>query len=345
MANLDLQQNPLADAQPQSIIDRYNAQAVELLSAAELSPENEPPELVPLLFYIDGQCERETPLLNRGTLSMITGQKGCRKSTFVYALCNVLLNGKMQSECAHTFTTNKYKLRIAVIDTEQTPARLHSRLKWLQTTYTHGSEFVRNFTMLSAYGKSSYELRNMLVTLCSVKAPDIIFIDVISSLVDEINDQTEAKETIDLLNQICNKYGTAIVGTIHQNPSTKADAADKMQGAIGTKLWQAAECVLNVARAKEEDTLADGTKLFANSSVISFVEYRDRLPDVRQILLQNMKDGGLNLQPVSKAKAPAGKMMYEPIKAGAVDFVYNKLHKAAAEQAQQIISESEIDVY
>ena len=286
----------------------YRANALDLLQAAKITPGRHIEPLRPLLRYIDGQSGRAADLLCRGTLTMITGQKGCRKSTLVRALCAVLLNGKLQgSESPDTLTARAGGLRLAVIDTEQHESRVQNSYNWLQTIYRQPQPFATRCDYYSGRGMDADTLHDLCVTICEQTRPDVIFLDVISHFVDDINDQKAAKYMVDFLNQICERYGVAIVGIIHQNPSPQATAADKMAGALGTKLLQAAECVLHVARVPEglQKVDANGNTegfLFGRGSVITFAEYRERWPDIMQILLQNENERGayeLSLQPVT----------------------------------------------
>lgn len=288
-------------------LDLYKRDALDLMQAAALTPEDRPEPLRPLLRYIDGSCGRATDFLCRGTLTMITGQKGCRKSTFVRALCSILLNGKIQSACPHTLTARAGGLRLAVVDTEQHKSRVFRAFEWMQKSYKGTEPFANRCAFYSGRGLDADGLHDLLCTICETTRPDVVFLDVISHFVDDINDQRAAKLMVDYVNQICNEYGCAVVGIIHQNPNKEATAADKMAGALGTKLLQAAECVLHVARTPEglQQIDADGQSmgfLFGKGSVITFAEYRERWPDILTFLIQNENEKGeyeLNLQPVT----------------------------------------------
>ena len=282
---------------PKSVLETYPADAVELLEAAQLTPDEQPEPLRPLLRYIDGRCGRAADFLARGTLTMITGQKGCRKSTFVRALCAILLNGSIQGENPHTLTARAAGLKIAVIDTEQHRSRVYGHYKWLQRLYKGPQPFATRCGYYSGRGMDAESLRALVCTICETAHPDVIFLDVISHFVDDINEQRPAKLFIDFINQLCNKYGCAIVGIIHQNPSKEATAADKMAGALGTKLLQAAECVLHVARTPEGSQEANGVwddvgPLYGKGSIITFAEYRERWPDLLTLLIRNENERG-----------------------------------------------------
>ncbi len=283
------------------------AQALELLQRAKITPGRKIEPLRPLLRYIDGASGRAADFLCRGTLTMITGQKGCRKSTLVRALCAVLLNGKLQgSESPETITARAAGLKIAVIDTEQHESRVQNSSNWLQSIYRQPQPFEERCEYYSGRGLNTDSLRDLCITICEHSRPDVLFLDVISHFVDDINDQKAAKFMVDFVNQICERYGVAVVGIIHQNPNKEATAADKMAGALGTKLLQAAEAVLHVARAQEGLQEVDADKnprgfLYGRASVVTFAEYRERWPDITTILLRNENERGayeLSMQPV-----------------------------------------------
>ena len=294
------------------------AQALELLQRAELQADETTEPLRPLLRYIDGRSKetdtgtdyRAADFLCRGTLTMITGQKGSRKSTLVRALCFILLNGKLrggiQGASPETLTALRPGLKIAVIDTEQHESRVQNSSNWLQSIYRQPQPFEERCEYYSGRGLNTDSLRDLCITICEHSRPDVLFLDVISHFVDDINDQKAAKFMVDFVNQICERYGVAVVGIIHQNPNKEATAADKMAGALGTKLLQAAEAVLHVARAQEGLQEVDADKnprgfLYGRASVVTFAEYRERWPDITTILLRNENERGayeLSMQPV-----------------------------------------------
>lgn len=289
-----------------------------LLQAAELQEGEKVEPLRPLLRYIDGKstiseaCNDYRPVdfLCRGTLTMITGQKGSRKSTLVRALCAVLLNSSLHDGiCPDTLKALQPGLRIATVDTEQHRSRVANLRNWLQRTYRGTENFADRCGYYSARGLGVDELRALCVAICETKHPDVLFLDVIRDFVEDINNQEQSKFVIDFINNLCNRYGVAVVGIIHQNPSKEATAGDKMAGALGTKLLQAAEAVLHIDRVKPGAKMIDPDKvekdytgdfIFGRASVITFAEYRDRWPDITTMLLKNENAKGefaLSLQP------------------------------------------------
>ena len=310
-------------------------QALELLQRAELQADETTEPLRPLLRYIDGRSKetetgtdyRAADFLCRGTLTMITGQKGSRKSTLVRALCFILLNGKLrggiQGASPETLTALRPGLKIAVIDTEMHRSRVAKNFEWLRRSYRQPQPFAERCKYYSGRGLNTDSLRDLCITICEHSRPDVLFLDVISHFVDDINKQDSAKFLVDFVNQICERYGVAVVGIMHQNPNKESTAEDKMAGAVGTKLLQAAEAVLHIQRAPAglQKVDADGNPqgwLFGRASVVTFAEYRERWPELRTILLQNENEKGeleLSLQPVELKTE-------DKRKAGAVDTAF-----------------------
>lgn len=300
-------------------LEDYFCNAVDLVADCNLDVTANPEPLKPLLRYCDGAHINGTHyfsnFLFRGTLSLIVGQKGCRKSTLSRALVQILVNGQLPGKTPYTITPIEDKLKVAVIDTEQHPARVKRHfVSWLYDHAANKDDFKARCRYFTARGKSTDELLDLLYTICEVERPDVIVLDVISHFIDDINDQKNAKILVDILNEIMKRYGVAIVGVMHQNPSTTATAADKPAGAIGTKLLQAAEVVLHVARAAkntmdyttlgeipgkaEERKAAKGNgtarNLGGDLSLVTFQEYRERYPGRPRFGIVNDNSQGEN---------------------------------------------------
>lgn len=303
---LDMEQYQETD-----VLRKYPTNARGLIDLAEITEASDVEPLKPLLRYIDGMSGRATDFLARGTLTMINGQKGCRKSTFVRAICKILLNGELSEDNPHTLTAKIKGLKVAMIDTEQHKSRLNNVRLWLQKSYTGKEPFAERFKIYEGCGKSRETLHIMAVNICEYYRPDVLVLDVISHFVNDINNQETAQEEVAFINQLCKRYDVAIIGLIHQNPSREPNAADRMTGALGTQLLRAAECVLNVARAAEGTERVDDVGeawpsapfLYGRGSVIEFTEYRERWPELKNMFLMNENDKGafeLSLHPARK---------------------------------------------
>lgn len=298
------------------VLMQYSGSADSLLEATAVTGDTDATPLVPLLRYTDGESDYPCDLLCRGTLLMINGQKGARKSTLIRALCLTLLNGNLSGSLSpYTLTALYPGLRVAVIDTEQHKSRVARSDQWLRNRYKGREDYSDRMFYYAARGLDTQAMGDLLVTICEKKRPDVVVMDVISHAVDDINDQRASKIAVDMFNAILTKYGVALIGVIHQNPSTQATAADKMAGAMGTKLLQAAEAVLNIARVpdgtpcmwdcptwKEESKEADEKNeylatLWRRGSVVSIVEYRDKWPLVRSFAVAHTDSGEIDIIP------------------------------------------------
>ena len=290
-----------------------------ILEKTRVSLSQEPEPLIYLLRYVDGRCGRAVDFLHRGGIIMINGQKGCRKSTFARALLAILLNGKLE-DCPPTITARLPLLKVAVIDTEQFAPRIYKHAKWLQKNYKGAVPFDERISFYSVRGYSPQEILALIAAICEETHPDVLFIDVFSNLVYDINSQEESKRAVDLIYKICEVYGVAVVGVMHQNPTRDKDKdpGDKMAGALGTQIERAASCVLNVTKVpagveiveeKENGDLIGLGFGYNKSSIITFTALRDRYPDVPTMILTNENEKGdlaLSIYPAALEKVGKG---------------------------------------
>jgi len=289
----------------EDILDRYEI-SEGLTEKAEIKPDQKVSELVPLVRYVDGVGGRSADFLCCGTLSLITGQKGCRKSTFMRALCKVLLNGRLTGSASpDTLTALKSGLKIALIDTEQHESRVKRTYDYLQRDYNGKAPLRDVLRVYCGRGLGAEGLCNLSKSVCHTFKPDVLIIDVAAHLIDDVNDQKTAKQLVDYLNRLMSVYGCAIVGVIHQNQSRDTTENDRPTGAVGTKLLQAAEITLSVVRVSVGDSIiihgkkADGfdnpnalqTGITENCcSYVHFMEYRERYPQLPDFLIKNRQN-------------------------------------------------------
>jgi hypothetical protein len=295
--------NPEIDPLQVSRAVKYPENFIELAQRALVQPSENYTPLQYLFQYVDGCSDYVCNLVARGTITMITGQKGCRKSTFVRTLLQTLLLGSPQSGNRYALTSKAQRAKVVLIDTEQDKRRVANTQVFLQRLCTAGgkmstSEFYDRVKCYAVRGWTCADVAKLLDYVCAEHNPDLIVIDVISNLVDDINDQAAAKLAVDNLNNLCKEYNSvAFLGVIHQNPSPTATPNDKMAGALGTKLWQAAECVLHVQAAKKDtfEKQPDNdeiTSLNGKGSIITFAEYRERRPTAETMLVRNENEKG-----------------------------------------------------
>lgn len=260
----------------------------DLLTSRLITPESNPAPLIPLAFFCDGESRdheghaRLCNLFYRGTLTMIKGQSGSRKSTLIRALLSVFLNGDSGNK---TLTTNGTPLKIALIDTEQHPNRVSKFIRYIYQTAPSARDCLKAW---ACRGLAPEDMQGLIKTIATSTewSPDVVIIDVITHLVDDVNDQKDSKQVIDFLNAVMNTTNAAIIGVIHQNPSSQTYGEGKATGAIGTKALQAAEMELQVERLGAGSFVDTETDRNA-ASLVTFTKYRDRQPDLPTFLLWN----------------------------------------------------------
>ena len=313
-----------------------------LLDKSRVRTDEKPAPLNYLLRYVDGQCDRALDFLHRGGIIMLNGQKGCRKSTLARALCNILLNGTLDENCP-TITTLQPGLKVAVIDTEQFRPRIYAHAKWLQRGYKGTAPFDERLQYYSVRGYDPDTIFSIIAAVCENTRPDVLFIDVFSNLVNDINDQKESKKAVDFIYQICEFYNVAVIGVMHQNPTKEADPGNKMAGSLGTQIERAASCVLNVAKVAPGVDLVDNEGnglgyVYNKSSIVTFTALRDREPDVKKLLLTNENEKGdfaLSLQPVKIEKDGKGFAKKETLHQIPAHLVDATLRKIRAEEEKR----------
>jgi hypothetical protein len=169
------------------------------------------------------------PVLTKGNLSGVQGKAKSRK-TFFLILASYMIS--IQNDCD-----------IAVCDTEQ--YNYHSAIMLSRIINLNPDINIRFFN-LRAY---SIDVRlEFIETYIQQFKPDLLFIDNIRDCMININSWEETNKVLTTFIQLCDKYGTHICCTLHENPGKEND---KARGAIGTELQNKCETIFKVETDKE----------------------------------------------------------------------------------------------
>lgn len=214
-----------------SMIDQL---ALLRITAASQIPPHE------FLFTWNG-----TPCFARGELVAVTGKA---KSGKTY------LNSLLMAACAGDgrlglSRMGEKPLRVVWIDTEQsedTTCEILCDRIGVMTGKLPDESLYHVFNLR----KVNWQDRMLMVlSAIAICQPDLVIFDGIRDVVGDINDYTEAQNTIGQLLRVASEYHTCIVCVLHQN---KAVEDKTLRGALGTELqnksFETYEC------SKDQDT-------------------------------------------------------------------------------------------
>jgi hypothetical protein len=214
-----------------SIIDQLSQ--LRITAASQIPPHE-------FLFSWNG-----TPCFARGELVAVTGKA---KSGKTY------LNSLLMAACAGEGRLGLSRmsdkpLRVVWIDTEQSEDTTCEILRDRIAAMT-GVLPDENLFHVFNLRKIKWQDRMLLVlSAIAICQPDLVIFDGIRDVVGDINDYTEAQNTIGQLLNIASEYHPCIVCVLHQN---KAVEDKTLRGALGTELqnksFETYEC------AKDQDT-------------------------------------------------------------------------------------------
>ncbi|NMJ87767.1 MAG: hypothetical protein EX285_08030 [Thaumarchaeota archaeon] len=201
---------------------------------------NVKPDPQTFILYHDG-----TPIVSRGNLFSISGPAKSRKSVVVSAMMSCMLN--KQSSLGFTANLNENDL-IFHMDTEQAYFHYYNTVK--RTIELSGMyqlpKYFKSIRTRDA-GSSGYRVQ-IMKQIFELYKPTVFFLDGITDLMDDINDNGESSELSNILLQLSDKYGTAIGVVIHETKST-----NKLRGAIGTTITNKVECSISVELDEKND--------------------------------------------------------------------------------------------
>ena len=159
----------------------------------------------------------------------------------------VILTALMGGQCFR-LTSLVENSKVVYIDTEQSVSDTKliiddvKRLSSVQDKYLDSHLFLYS---LRKY--SPVELRELLCVALEENKPDVVIIDGLVEMVYSFNDEEEAKQVIQSLLILAEKYHTAIIAVLHTNKTTDDH---NMRGHLGTMLAQKAATVLECTNDK-----------------------------------------------------------------------------------------------
>jgi hypothetical protein len=78
---------------------------------------------------------------------------------------------------------------------------------------------------------------------------NVIFLDVISDLIEDFNNVSSSLQLLDYLNSMINEFDITVVAVIHENPGS----IDKSRGHLGTELHNKASAVIQISAEKGKE--------------------------------------------------------------------------------------------
>lgn len=199
----------------------------------------------------------DTPCFARGELVAVTGKA---KSGKTY-LCSILMALAEQEQMMCFRREDERKLRVLWIDTEQsedsTQEILRDRIGQMTHIPPDSLDWDANYCVYNLRSVCWRERMNLVNAAILVSRADLVIFDGIRDVVGDINDYTEAQQTVETMLSLASWSKACIVCVLHQNKS----AEDKtLRGALGTELqnksFETYEC------SKNQDT-----KIFSVSQV------------------------------------------------------------------------------
>lgn len=186
-----------------------------------------------------------TPCFARGELVAVTGKA---KSGKTY------LNSLLMAACAGDgrlglSRMGEKPLRVVWIDTEQSEDTTCEILRDRVGVMTGKLPDESLYHVFNLRKVNWQDRMLMVLSAIAICQPDLVIFDGIRDVVGDINDYTEAQNTIGQLLRVASEYHTCIVCVLHQN---KAVEDKTLRGALGTELqnksFETYEC------SKDQDT-------------------------------------------------------------------------------------------
>ena len=101
-----------------------------------------------------------------------------------------------------------------------------------------------------------------LERLCELIRPKLLLLDGGADFVIDVNHTESCVNFVSRLTALANKYGTAVITSIHPNPDQKAD--HKPRGVLGSELIRTSESMILLKRAPDDRDTRILTTLFAH---------------------------------------------------------------------------------
>lgn len=215
---------------------------------------------------LDKEISFAKPILHFGdegvifpnTINIIQGKSGVHKSRLESHLISCLLSPKNETIAGFKKHYN-HKCRVVMIDTERAikdllPYSVQTILFQAgYENYTIPDNFrVTSMANLSR-SKRLNELKNYLIKFYSELEENehgIVFLDVITDMIDDFNNIISSLGLVDYLNELINNINLTFIAVIHENPGL----SEKSRGHLGSELTNKSATLIQISGDKSKDT-------------------------------------------------------------------------------------------
>lgn len=193
------------------------------------------------------------PLISVNTITLIQGKTGSHKSRLAAAIVSIIISDTSEVNLLGFSKASDKEFDVLYVDTErngtyQLPLMLQQIAK---ETSLSIEELKAKLNILSLNG-TTRNTRSKVLTkhINKVKSNKhlVVFIDIISDLLDDFNSIPNTMTLIDNLNNGIGTNGLSFVAILHENPG----ANDKARGHLGTELSNKASTTLQIAEVENE---------------------------------------------------------------------------------------------
>lgn len=191
------------------------AQETHQFDWGKLLIENVPDEdEPPALFNIYG-----VEVIPENAVSIIAAQKKSGKTNFAGLLmaASICPDGHVLGGAVRS---NLGKLKILFCDTEQPLKDARRTLRRMMKTagYEYNEQWrAHQVTAISVKNLSETERQDAIEAAIQTVQPQLVFVDGIADLLPSVNDEQAAKDVMNWMDEVSNKYECAVVGMLHLN--------------------------------------------------------------------------------------------------------------------------------
>ena len=270
----------------------FTDQVVEEMKAAEGKPVKEEGWRA-TIFDFSSEVAEPDPVINcsgvmvasRGNIVIITGKPKACKTTFQSVLIAACLTGQTILNIAAP-----RPFRVILADTEQSRYHLSKQIDRVFRLAGMSKENNEEFTVLNLRPFSPAERYEYITDAVEELAPDVVFIDGCSDLIDDTNDLKQSEQLVAGLLTMSEQHNCAIVGIVHTNPTSDA----KIRGHIGSTLERKCESTILLEREGLEKTIKVKAKEARNRPFESFSFALNDTGDPELLFNENAPKSGVD---------------------------------------------------
>jgi len=198
-----------------------------------IDPDEEVPEPIPILSVKENGYQ--IPIFTEENISLLFGPAKSRKSTFIRAICQGILNGDNEKMASY-YSRNK----IAIIDTEQSKYHCYRAARAIKMTTRINVDYY------NLVGTDKNVKKNVVEKHLS-KNPDcgFIILDNIVHFLRDFNSVDESAELTEWLIKVKKEYNVHILNVLHENAS---GGVVKPRGHLGTNLMNLCETIIKIEK-------------------------------------------------------------------------------------------------